>query len=162
MPSGGQPVPQLFRVQRVGGERLYFASPANVSHIFTRVVGGQPSVIGGTLGVNGSAHLYLLNPSGVLFTETARLDILGSFTVSTAAAWAFADGSQYRALPGSPGPLTISVPLGLQLGTSQGVPMQGTLRNQGVLIGSPGQDITFLGQRIEQRGTIAAPGGGSR
>lgn len=138
------------------GEQVYFANPADVTSIFTRVTGGQPSEIWGTLGVAGPADLYLLNPSGVLFGETARLDIPGSLLVSTAESLPFVDGFRYGTSPTSGEEiLTISVPLGLQTG----LPSQGTIRNQAQLIGSPGQSITFLGQHIEQVGSLTVTGG---
>ncbi len=62
-----------------------FAGPMTVVNILSRVVGGTPSIIDGTLQSEiPGAHLYLLNPSGVLLGPRARLDVKGSFHVSTA------------------------------------------------------------------------------
>src|SRR2546426_2329197 len=63
--------------------------------IFTRVTGGNPSNIFGTIRTTdfGNANLFLINPAGVLFGPSASLDIgaatvgprgSGSFHVSTA------------------------------------------------------------------------------
>ncbi|BAZ15479.1 filamentous hemagglutinin outer membrane protein [Calothrix sp. NIES-4071] len=54
------------------GQRVYFANPVGVTNILTRVTGGQASNILGTLGVDGTANLFLINPSGIYFGKNAR------------------------------------------------------------------------------------------
>jgi filamentous hemagglutinin family protein len=62
-----------------------FTGPDGVTNILSRVTGGQLSNIDGTIQSQiPGANLYLLNPSGVLFGPNARLDVKGSFHVSTA------------------------------------------------------------------------------
>lgn len=103
------------------GQRLYFANPAGIDHIITRVTGSDRSNISGTLGVQGNANLFLLNPNGVIFGRNARLDINGSFIATTASRLRFADGTEFRATTTSSTPLlTVSVPLGLQFGANSG------------------------------------------
>jgi filamentous hemagglutinin family protein len=49
-----------FREFNVGeGRGAYFANPNGIANIFTRVTGGKPSNILGTLGVQGNANLFL-------------------------------------------------------------------------------------------------------
>ncbi|MEQ9552060.1 MAG: filamentous hemagglutinin N-terminal domain-containing protein, partial [Coleofasciculus sp. G3-WIS-01] len=48
------------------GGRVYFANPLGIDTIFSRVTGSDISDILGTLGVNGGASLYLLNPNGII------------------------------------------------------------------------------------------------
>ncbi|NEP54878.1 MAG: filamentous hemagglutinin N-terminal domain-containing protein, partial [Moorea sp. SIO3C2] len=71
-----------FNVAEFG--RVYFANPAGVANILSRVTGGNVSNILGTLGVLGNANLFLINPNGIVFGPNSRLDVGGSFFGSTA------------------------------------------------------------------------------
>ncbi|WP_158632846.1 beta strand repeat-containing protein [Dulcicalothrix desertica] len=103
------------------GQRVYFGNPAGVQNIFTRVTGGQASNLNGTLGVNGAANLFLINPNGILFGTNARLDISGSFLGTTATSLKFADGTEFNTkAPQSAELLTVSTPIGLQFGKNPG------------------------------------------
>ncbi|MGB3296591.1 MAG: filamentous hemagglutinin N-terminal domain-containing protein, partial [Phormidesmis sp.] len=64
-------------------QRVYFANPQGVESILSRVTGSNLSNIFGTLGVDGTADLFLLNPNGIVFGEMANLDVEGSFYVTT-------------------------------------------------------------------------------
>ncbi|HIK41611.1 filamentous hemagglutinin N-terminal domain-containing protein [Thermoleptolyngbya sp. M55_K2018_002] len=79
------------------GRGAYFANPAGVEAIFSRVTGGNPSNILGRLGVLGSADLYFLNPNGILFGPAASLDLQGSFLATTASAFQFGDLGRFSA-----------------------------------------------------------------
>ncbi len=139
------------------GQRVYFASPIGIETIITRVTGVNPSNILGTLGVNGSANLFLINPNGILFGPNARLDVRGSFFASTASSVVFADGNQFSAkTPQNPPLLTVSVPLGVQYGATPGpIQVQGSRLEvpQGRTLGLLGGEVTLQGA------TVAAPGG---
>ncbi|MEQ8753212.1 MAG: filamentous hemagglutinin N-terminal domain-containing protein [Coleofasciculus sp. G1-WW12-02] len=91
------------------GQRVYFANPTSIENIFSRVTGTDPSDILGTLGVNGGANLFLLNPNGIIFGENATLDIRGSFVSTTANAIQFGNQGVFSATdPESPALLTIN------------------------------------------------------
>ncbi len=73
------------------GETADFRVSPAIQNIISRVTGGEISRIDGTLrstlsgtSTISDANLYLLNPAGVIFGQNARLDIDGSFHVSTA------------------------------------------------------------------------------
>ncbi len=139
------------------GQRVYFASPIGIENIITRVTGVNPSNILGTLGVNGSANLFLLNPNGVVFGPNARLDVSGSFFASTASRVVFADGNQFSATTPENSPLlTVSVPLGVQFGGTPGaVQVLGSRLN--VL---SGRTLALVGGEVTLQGaTVAAPQG---
>jgi large exoprotein involved in heme utilization and adhesion len=121
------------------------------------VTGTNPSTILGTLGVNGSADLFLINPNGILFGPNARLDVSGSFFASTASSVVFADGIQFSATTPQNSPLlSISVPLGVQFGATPGsVQVQGSK-----LEVPPGKTLGLVGGAVTlQGGTVAAPSG---
>ena len=91
------------------GQRVYFANPVDVQNILTRVTGGQASNILGTLGVDGSANLFLLNPNGIIFGQNAQLDLRGSFVGTTANTIGFGDQGFFSATnPNSPPLLTVN------------------------------------------------------
>jgi filamentous hemagglutinin family protein len=77
--------------------QVYFDPPDGIENIFSRVTGGNPSDIFGTLGVNGAANLFLLNPNGITFGADANLDIEGSFFATTANAIQFNNQTSFSA-----------------------------------------------------------------
>src|SRR5579883_1920265 len=92
------------------GQSVYFQNPNGIRNIISRVTGGSPSNIEGTLGVSGgTANLFLLNPNGILFGGNARLDVGGSFVATTATAIQFGtQGVFSSSAPTSPRLLTVN------------------------------------------------------
>ncbi len=136
------------------GQRVYFANPAGVQNILTRVTGNTASDIMGTLGVDGSANLFLLNPNGIIFGPNAQLDVGGSFTASTANSFTFPGGSEFSATtPGDGSLLSVAVPLGVQYGA---IP-PGAIANAGNL--AVGQNLSLAGGSVTSTGQLAAPAG---
>jgi filamentous hemagglutinin family protein len=56
-------------------ESVRFEQPGASSAILNRVTGGGSSTIAGALLANG--HVYLVNPAGILFSSSARVDVGG-------------------------------------------------------------------------------------
>ena len=91
------------------GQRVYFGDQPGIENIFSRVTGGARSDIMGTLGVLGSADLFLINPNGIVFGPNARLDVNGSFVASTADGIQFGEQGFFSATePEAPPLLTIN------------------------------------------------------
>ena len=93
------------------GQQVFFANPASVLNIFTRVTGFNSSNINGVLGVNGAANLFLLNPNGITFGANADLQLNGSFFATTADGFGFDDFTFSASGEEAPPPLlTVSIP----------------------------------------------------
>ncbi|MBO3462056.1 filamentous hemagglutinin N-terminal domain-containing protein [Aetokthonos hydrillicola Thurmond2011] len=162
------------------GSEAFFKNVTNintVNNIISRITGGSISNIDGLIKENYGANLILINPSGINFGPNAQLDIGGSFLASTANSLKFADGTVYSAINPQVAPtLTISVPLGLQLGTNSGaIRVQGTGHNltldnplfspfnrgtTGGLKVQPGHTLALIGSGVTvDGGTLTAEGG---
>ncbi|MDY6941163.1 MAG: filamentous hemagglutinin N-terminal domain-containing protein [Cyanobacteriota bacterium] len=133
------------------GGVAYFDNALTIDNIITRVTGGQLSNIDGLIQANGSANLFLLNPSGIVFGPNAALNIGGSFVTSTADSLLFEDGSFFSATEPQNSILTVSVPVGLQLGTNPG----GITNRSNVAL----PDGTTVGLAVQPTQTIRVVGG---
>ena len=132
-------------------QRVYFANPSGVENILGRVTGNDVSDIMGTLGVDGGANLFLINPNGIIFGENARLNISGSFFASTGSRFTFSDGSEFSVTnPQAPPLLAMSAPIGVQYGAIS----TGAVTNAGYL--TVGGDLTLSGGTVTSTGTLAS------
>jgi filamentous hemagglutinin family protein len=117
------------------GQTAVFSGPAGTANVISRVTGGQGSTIDGTIqSTMAGASFYFFNPQGVAFGPNARLNVSGSFHVSTADYLGFLGGDRFVAQP---------VPIGQNL----------------VLTGSPAS-FGFLGPTpapISIQGSTVAP-----
>ncbi|MGK7947118.1 MAG: filamentous hemagglutinin N-terminal domain-containing protein [Microcystaceae cyanobacterium] len=138
------------------GHSAYFANPALIQTIFSRVTGNNPSHIMGRLGVLGDANLVFMNPHGVIFGQNASLDIAGSFVVTTAESIRFPDGSQFSAVNPQGVPLlTIDVPVPVGI-VFEGDPT-GKIYNAGDL--DVGGNLSVIGGEILNTGSLTALNG---
>ncbi|MEH2133659.1 MAG: S-layer family protein [Nostoc sp.] len=168
-----------FSVPTGGSARFDLINTPNITTIFSRVTGGNVSNIDGliqTLNSSNPVSLFLMNPAGILFGQNAALNIGGSFVGTTANSIKFSDGTEFSAVNPTATPLlTISVPIGLQLGqNSGGITVQGsghrltsgnftpTVRSNnpiGLQVGF-GNTLALLGGAVNFVGGIAAVAGG--
>ncbi len=150
------------------GNTVNFVDPG-VENIFGRITeisDLNSSNINGTLSVDGTANLFLLNPNGIIFGESARLDIQGSFVPSTASSIVFSNGESFSANnssgnSGVPSLLNIHVPIGLQFGTTPApITIKGnSQRFSYVRNGLVSQNPAPLGLMINSGETLAFVGG---
>jgi filamentous hemagglutinin family protein len=143
------------------GEAAVFQSNPAIQNIFSRVTGGESSLINGTLATQGQqVNLFFINPNGIVFGPNAQLNVTGSFLATTADHIRFADGTQFSATsPRQSSVLTVGVPVGLQFGTRpSSILVQGNGREADgtatVLTAGANQTLALIG------GDIALEGGG--
>ena len=138
------------------GQQAHFNNAADIQNIISRVTGLSRSEINGLIKIlQGNANLFLINPNGIVFGPNASLDIGGSFVATTAESLKFADGTEFSAKAPQTTPLlTISVPTGLQFGSTAGAIVN---RSQGDKI----DDYTKapVGLQVKPEKTLALIGG---
>lgn len=164
---------QTFSVP-TGGSAI-FNNAIVVQNIIGRVTGGSLSSIDGLVAANGTANLFLINPRGIVFGPNATLNIGGSLIASTANQVQFADGTEFSAVNSTTPLLTVSIPVGLQIGSDPAaIRVQGDGNNlildgDGVVVRDfrppglevlPGKAIALVGGDIWlEGGNLTAPAG---
>ena len=113
-----------FSLPTGGSATFDLTNTPNITTIFSRVTGGNVSNIDGliqTVKGNNPVNLFLMNPAGIVFGKDAVLNIGGSFVGTTANSIKFSDGTEFSAVnTATPPLLTMSVPIGLQMGQTPG------------------------------------------
>ena len=127
------------------------------TNILSRVTGGNPSNIFGTIQTTGfgSANLFLMNPAGIVFGPSASLNVGGSASFTTADYLRFADGAQFHAIPGPQDASISSAPVaafGFLGSNPAAITVQG-----GQLAVAEGQALSLVGGNITIEGATLAP-----
>jgi filamentous hemagglutinin family protein len=142
-----------FSVPTGGSATFDLVNTPNISTIFNRVTGGNVSHIDGMIQTINHSHpvsLFLINPAGIVFGPNASLNVSGSFVGTTADSVVFADGFKFNATDTTtPALLTMSAPVGLQLGANAGA-----IRTQG----TPASNFFFRPWQMFQAQTLALVG----
>jgi filamentous hemagglutinin family protein len=144
------------------------------SNILSRVTGGNPSNIFGTIQTTGfpGANLFLMNPAGIIFGPTAQLNVEGSFHATTADYLKLGDGGIFYADP-TKGDVLTSAPVSA-FGFLAANPAPIDINTSGVilglvdypLMGALGQTLSFVGGTVNvgaadgsAPGYVLSPGG---
>ncbi len=164
------------------GLEVYFANPEGIVNIFSRVTGSNISEILGTLGVEGDANLFFINPNGLFFGENASLDLGGSFIATTANSVKFADGTSFaaRGWENKKPILTWNAPIGLGLDNNSGIinargtghqltladpdlffsPILGGASSPNGLTATPNRTLALIGGQVNiDGGVLTSPSG---
>jgi filamentous hemagglutinin family protein len=136
------------------GQTANFLSTPEIQNILTQVIGGNASIINGTLQITGSnANLFLLNPAGIVFGPNASLNVPAAFTATTANGIGFNGGffagltNDYQALIGNPNNFIFT--------TSQ----PASILNAAHLSVGDRQSLSLIGGTTINTGNLTAPGG---
>jgi filamentous hemagglutinin family protein len=151
------------------GNASYGGAANGVNTVIGRVTGGNLSTINGQIRLTGgnAPDLFLINPSGIVFGAGASLNVPGSFVASTAESVLFANNLRFGVDGTTPNPLlTVSTPIGLQLGASagpievQGTPANNFLFRSPTLSTNPNQTLALVGGQVDiNSANIVAPDG---
>ncbi|XHX78618.1 MAG: filamentous hemagglutinin N-terminal domain-containing protein [Stenomitos frigidus ULC029] len=138
------------------GETAFFNNAATITNIISRVTGGQPSQLDGLIQTSGSANLFFINPSGILFGSNAALNVGGTFLATTASAIQFGNQGSYSATsPNVPTLLTVN-PSALLFNQLANQPIVSQARLQV----PSGQSLALVGGNVLlNQGALLAQGG---
>ena len=120
------------------GSRVDFHQPDANSIALNRVVGSDGSKIMGQLNANG--RVFLINPNGVLFGKTAKVNVGGLVASTLKLSNEDFNEGRFRFV-------------------GNGRPMLASVVNEGVLIAAEGGTIALLGGQVENKGVIRAKQG---
>ena len=130
---------------------------SSVNNIINRVTGDSPSSILGTIESRQAfpnANLYLLNANGVVFSENARLDIGGSFHVTTGTGLGFDHNQKFSVDKNS-----VVFPNGDPKTIHFAVAQPAAIINQGNLAVKDGKSISLTAGTVINTGSLSAPSG---
>ncbi|MEM6752132.1 MAG: filamentous hemagglutinin N-terminal domain-containing protein [Cyanobacteria bacterium P01_C01_bin.38] len=103
------------------GNEAHFNNAVDISNIITRVTGNSISDIDGLIKANGIAHLFLINPNGIIFRNNTRLDIGGVFVGRGSEKVIFSDGLEFSAINPQQSPLlSVNLPVGAGVAVRSG------------------------------------------
>lgn len=144
------------------GESAEFTGPGSITRVFSRVTGGNPSNINGTLrSTLPNADFYFINPAGVAFGPAARVDVPKAFTVTTADQIRFRDGGRFDARDPAGDVLTVAPPEAFGFLEPGAGRVLGGVKFDGSRIGTrPGNSMTVVagGVTLRAGAEVKAPG----
>jgi filamentous hemagglutinin family protein len=133
------------------GEVANFLSSPQIQTILARVTGGNASIINGLIQVSGgNSNLYVMNPAGIVFGASARLNVPAAFVATSATGIEFEAG-WFSAIASNTYADLVSEPVGFGVGVTE----PGTVVNGGRL--SAPQAIALVGGVVINTGRLSAP-----
>src|SRR5207249_5297660 len=94
---GGNLFQSFNQFNLISSQSATFTGPQTVHNILGRITSGSASSIDGLVRSDiAGANLFLLNPAGVMFGPNAKINVSGSFAVSTANYLKLADGGKFN------------------------------------------------------------------
>jgi filamentous hemagglutinin family protein len=133
-------------------------SGLTTKNILSRVTGGNPSEIFGTIDTSDfpGANLFLMNPAGILFGPTAQLNVDGSFHATTADYIKLGNtGDTFYADPAQASVLSVAEPSAFGFLTPQPAAIDVNTSSVPIVQVAPEQTFSFVGGPIN----IGAPDG---
>ncbi|MGB7443501.1 MAG: filamentous hemagglutinin N-terminal domain-containing protein, partial [Coleofasciculaceae cyanobacterium] len=138
------------------GQIANFISNLGISNIFSRVVGGDPSVVDGLIQVTGgNPNLFLMNPAGIVFGSNAQLNVPADFTATTATGIGFGGDSWFNAFGENDYQNLIGTPTNFAFDWAE----PGNIINAGNLAVGVGKNLTLLGGSVVNTGQLRAETG---
>jgi filamentous hemagglutinin family protein len=140
------------------GSGAFFNNTVDIQNIVSRVTGGSISTIDGFIRANGTANLFLINPSGIVFGPNASLNVGGSFVASTANAVQFGNIGFFSATDKNiPSPLLTINPSALLFNQ---INQNATIQNNSVApTGSDPAGLDAFGLRVPDGKSLLLVGG---
>jgi filamentous hemagglutinin family protein len=138
------------------GKTANFQVSPQIQNILGRITGGNPSLINGLIQITGgNSNLFLINPAGIIFGQSASLNLPASFTATTATGIGFGNNNWFNAVGNNNYSNLTGTPSTFAFNLSQ----PGSLINAGNLAVPQGQSLTLLGGNVINTGTLTAPSG---
>jgi filamentous hemagglutinin family protein len=145
-------------------ETAAFSGPPTINNVISRVTGGNPSSIDGTIKskITG-ANLFLINPSGIFFGPNAKVNVSGAFHASTADYIKMSDGAKFQATHPDGSTLSAAPPaaFGFLNAAPAAITVNGSKLEPGPApLGSAPANLGLVGGPVSIAGaTLSAPAG---
>jgi len=133
-----------------------FMSNPDIRNILGRINGGDASVINGLIQVTGgNSNLLLMNPAGIIFGESAQLNVPADFTATSATGIGFENNVWFNAVGENNYQTLVGTPNAFAFDSEN----PGVVVNAGDLSLAAGKNLTLLGGNVVNTGKIEAAKG---
>lgn len=148
-PQGGNLFHSFQEFNLKNFESATFSGEINIQNIISRVTGGNPSNINGTLrSTLPNADMYFINPAGIMFGPNASLDIPGSLYISTADYLRLGNNGRFDATEPANSLLTTAPPAAFGFLDNQIGNLEIKGNKENLLMTEYGKTLSFIGGNI--------------